>query len=135
MLLFGETMLQDSLADVLSTVKNAELIGKPECVTRASKLIKCVLQIMQDSGYIGAFEFIDDGKGGKFKVKLKGKIIDTNVIKPQHSVKTKEFEKWEKRFLPARGFGLLILTTPKGIVSHIKAQELGVGGNLICFIY
>lgn len=135
MLLVGEKMRQDQLADVLSTIKNAELIGKPECLTRASILIKSVLKIMQENGYIGGFESIDDGKGGKFKIKLKGKIIDTNVIKPQHPVKTNEFEKWEKRFLPARGFGLLILTTPKGIASHVKAQEMHVGGKLICFVY
>jgi len=90
---------------------------------------------MKDHGYIGAFEFIDDGKSGKFRVELKGKIIDVNVIKPRFSVKVEEFEKWEKRYLPAREVGLLILTTPKGIIDHKKARELHVGGKLLAFVY
>jgi len=128
-------MLHDPLADALVTIKNAERVGKRECLTRASKVIKSVLKIMKDHGYIGAFEFIDDGKSGKFRVELKGKIIDVNVIKPRFSVKVEEFEKWEKRYLPAREVGLLILTTPKGIIDHKKARELHVGGKLLAFVY
>jgi small subunit ribosomal protein S8 len=128
-------MLQDPLADALSTIKNAERVGKKECVTRASKLIKAVLKVMQDHGYIGNLEFIDDGKSGKFKIELKGKIIDTNVIKPRFSVRLNEFEKFEKRFLPAREIGLLILSTPKGVMDHKKAKELKVGGKLLAFVY
>src|SRR3989338_5419092 len=112
-------MLQDSTADVLSTIKNAERIGKKECVTRASKLIKSVLKIFQDHGYIGAFEFVDDGKGGKFRIELKGKIIDTNVIKPRFSSKVEEFEEYEKRFLPAREMGLLIITRSEEHTSEL----------------
>jgi small subunit ribosomal protein S8 len=128
-------MLQDSLADALAVIKNAEKVGKGECVTRASKEIKEVLKLLQESGYIGTFEFVDDGKSGKFKIELKGKIINTNVIKPKYSTGVDEFEKWEKRFLPAREFGLLILTTPKGIMNHKKAKELHVGGKLLAFVY
>jgi len=128
-------MLQDTLADVLSVIKNAERIGKGNCITRASKEVKAVLKVLQDNGYIGVFESVTDGRGGKFKVELKGKIIDTNVIKPRFSMALDEFEKWEKRFLPARNIGLLVLTTPKGIIDHKKARELHVGGKLVCFVY
>lgn len=128
-------MLQDSLADVLSAMKNAEKIGRRDCITRASKEIKSVLKVLQEHGYIGSFEFVEDGKSGKFKIDLKGKIIDCNVIKPRFSVRLEEFEKWEKRFLPAREFGLLILSTPKGIIDHKKAKELHTGGKLLAFCY
>jgi small subunit ribosomal protein S8 len=128
-------MLQDPLADALVAIKNAERVGKKECVTRASKEIKAVLKVMQDKGYIGAFEFIDDGKSGKFRIELEGKIVDCNVIKPRFSVRVDEFEKWEKRFLPAKGVGLLILTTPKGIMDHNRARELHVGGKLLAFVF
>lgn len=128
-------MLQDPLADALSTIKNAERIGKRECITRASKLIKDVLKVMQEKDYIGTFEFIDDGKSGKFKIELKSRVIDCNVIKPRFSVKVEEFEKWEKRYLPAKGFGVLIISTPKGIIDHNKARELHIGGKLIAFVY
>jgi small subunit ribosomal protein S8 len=128
-------MLQDPLADALVAIKNAERVGKKECVTRASKEIKAVLKVMQDKGYIGAFEFIDDGKSGKFRIELEGKIVDCNVIKPRFSVRVDEFERWEKRFLPAKGVGLLILTTPKGIMDHNRARELHVGGKLLAFVF
>ena len=128
-------MLQDTLADVLSVIKNSERIGKTTCITRASKEVKSVLQVLQDNSYIGSFELIDDGRGGRFKVELKGKVIDTNVIKPRFSVSLDDFEKWEKRYLPARNVGLLVLTTPKGIIDHKKAKELHVGGKLVCFVY
>lgn len=128
-------MLQDPLADVLSTIKNAERTGKRECVTRASKVIKTVLKVMQEKGYIGTFEFIEDGKSGKFKIELKNRVINCNVIKPRFSVKVGELEKWEKRYLPAKGFGILILSTPKGIIDHNKARELHIGGKLLAFAY
>ena len=128
-------MLQDQLADVLSAIKNAERIGQKEIVTRASKEIRAVLEILQEDGYIVAFEFIDNGKSGKFKIELKGKIIDCNVIKPRHATAVKEFEKWEKRYLPGREFGILILTTPKGFMNHKKAKEMNVGGKLVAFCY
>lgn len=128
-------MMHDLLADALSTIKNAERVGKNSCVTRASKVIKSILQIMQECGYIGVFEFIDDGRSGKFKVELKGKIIDCNAVKPRYSVKVDEFEKWEKRYLPGREFGLLILSTPKGVVDHKKAKQMKIGGKLLAYIY
>jgi len=128
-------MLQDTLADALSLIKNAERIGRRTCVTRASKEVKAVLKVLQDNNYIGMFEFIDDGRSGKFRVELKGKIIDTNVIKPRFSMALDEFVKWEKRYLPARNIGLLVLTTPKGVIDHKKARELHIGGKLVCFVY
>jgi len=128
-------MQHDLLADALSAIKNAERVGKKECVVKANKLIGEVLKVMQKNGYIDAFEFVDDGKSGKFRIELKGRIIDCNVIKPRFSVKVDEFEKWEKRYLPAREFGLLILTTPKGIMSHKEAKKLHTGGKLLAFVY
>lgn len=129
-------MLLDPLADALSVIKNAEDIGKPYCTIQpASKLIGKVLKVMKDKGYIGEFEFIDDGKSGLFKIQLKGRINKCGVIKPRHPVGNREYEKWEKRFLPARNFGSLILTTPKGVMSHSEAREQGLGGQLLAYVY
>jgi len=128
-------MRHDTLADVLSAIKNAERIGKKECIVPASSLAKRVLKVMQEHKYIGAFEFIDDGRSGKFRIELRGVINDTNVIRPRYPVKVDEFEKWEKRYLPARGMGILILTTPKGVIDHEKAKKLHTGGRLLCFVY
>jgi len=128
-------MRHDTLADVLSAIKNAERVGKRECITPASRLAKEVLKVMQKEGYIGTFEFIDDGRAGKFRVELKQRINDCNVIKPRYSVSIDEFEKFEKRYLPARDFGILILTTSKGIMTHKEAKKQRVGGKLLAYVF
>lgn len=128
-------MLHDKLADALTVVKNAERIGKGKCIVKANKLIGDILKVMQDNNYINSFEMIEDGKGGVYKVELKGKIIDTRVVKPRFPVKVDEYEKFEKRFLPARNIGLLVVSTPKGVMDHKKAKEFGLGGRLLSYIY
>jgi small subunit ribosomal protein S8 len=47
----------------------------------------------------------------------------------------KDFETWEKRYLPAREIGLLILSTPKGVMDHKRAKEMHVGGKLLAYVY
>jgi len=129
-------MLNDPLANALVAIKNAERVGKRECTIKpASKLIGRVLKLMQDYGYIEVFEWIDDGKAGMFKVILKGNINDCNVIKPRYSIKKNEFEKWESRYLPAENFGILILSTNKGIISQYEAKKEGIGGRLLGYVY
>lgn len=128
-------MRHDLLSDVLFAVSNAEKIGKKTCVVPASNLVKSVLKIIQDTGYIGSFEFIDDGKSGKFQIELMGKINKTRVIRPRFSVKSDEFEKWESRYLPAKNFGVLIVSTSKGVMSQKHAIEQGIGGRLLAYIY
>jgi len=129
-------MLNDPLANALVAIKNAERVGKRECIIKpASKLIGRVLKLMQDYGYIEVFEWIDDGKSGIFKVILKGNINDCNVIKPRYSIKKNEFEKWESRYLPAENFGILIISTNKGIISQYEAKKEGIGGRLLGYVY
>ena len=128
--------LNDPLADGLSTIFNNEERRKHECIIKpASKLIGQVLRVMQEKGYIGAFEFIDDGRAGKFKVQLLGRINKCRVIKPRFSVKTAKLEGWEKRFLPGKGFGILVITTPKGVLAHSDAKKLNLGGKLLAYVY
>lgn len=129
-------MLLDPLADAMSVIKNAESVGKPECIIHpASKLIGTTLKVMAERGYIGEFEFIDDGKSGMFKVKLLGRINRCGVIKPRFAAKVADLEKWEKRFLPARNFGVLILSTSRGVMAHSDARSQSIGGQLLAYVY
>ncbi|MGD0057559.1 MAG: 30S ribosomal protein S8 [Methanomassiliicoccales archaeon] len=129
-------MQSDPLNDAMSTIKNAATVGKQECMVRpSSKLIGRVLKVMQESGYINQFEFVEDGRAGFFKVKIEGKINNCGVIKPRYSVGKTDLEKYEARYLPAQDFGVLILTTTEGVISHMKAKELGVGGRLLAYVY
>ena len=129
-------MQSDPLNDAMSTIKNAASVGESECTIRpSSKLIGRVLKVMQEHGYINQFEFVEDGKAGVFKVRIQGKINDCGVIKPRYSVQKNDLERFESRYLPAQDFGVLILTTTAGVVSHARAKELGVGGKLLAYVY
>ncbi|MCJ7464478.1 MAG: 30S ribosomal protein S8 [Thermoplasmata archaeon] len=129
-------MLQDTLNDAMSVIKNAEKVGKGECTVRpSSKLVGRVLKVMQESGYIKQFELVEDGRSRIFRVALSGQINDCGVIRPRYSVKVADLEKYEARYLPAQDFGVLILTTTKGVVTHMEAKKGGVGGKLLAFVY
>jgi small subunit ribosomal protein S8 len=128
--------MMDTLANGLTTVINNEMRNKRECViSPASKVLGRVLRIMQLNGYIGEFEFIDDGRSGKFKVQLLGRINKCGAIKPRFSVRVHEFEDWEKKYLPSREVGILVVSTPKGVLSHKEAKEKHAGGRLVAFVY
>jgi len=126
----------DTLANGLTTIINNEMRNKRECIiSPASKLLGRILRIIQLNGYIGEFEFIDDGRSGKFKVQLLGRINKCGAIRPRFSVKVDEFEEWEKKFLPSRDVGLLVISTPRGVLSHREAMEKRIGGRLLAFVY
>jgi len=129
-------MLNDPLANALSTIKNAERKGKGRCIIQpSSKMIGGVLSLLKDRGYVGSYEFVDDGKAGIFQVDLIGSINNCGVIKPRYPIKRNELDRWESRYLPARDFGLLILTTTDGIISHSDARKKGIGGKLLAYVY
>ena len=126
----------DTLASGLTTVLNNEMRNKRECIiSPASKLLGRVLRIIQLNGYIGEFEFIDDGRFGKFKVQLLGRINKCGAIRPRFSIKVDKFEEWEKKFLPSREVGILVVSTPKGVLSHREAREKRLGGRLLAFVF
>ncbi|MEM1539401.1 MAG: 30S ribosomal protein S8 [Candidatus Bathyarchaeia archaeon] len=126
----------DVLSNGLTTILNNEMRNKRECIiSPASKLLGKVLRVMQLNGYIGEFEFIDDGRSGKFKVQLLGRINKCGAIRPRFAVKVNEIEDWERKFLPSRDIGLLIISTSQGVLSHREAKEKGIGGRLLAFIY
>lgn len=128
--------LQDPLANALSALYNAELVNKKECNIRpASKLIANVLRVIQEYGAIGEFEFVDDGKAGIIVVQLLGRITKIGVIKPRYPVRSREFEQWEEQFLPAKDFGVLVVSTNQGVISHEEAKQKNIGGRLLAYAY
>ena len=126
----------DPLAAALSGIDNAEGVGHLDhTVEPASNEIGSVLEVLADRGYVDTFQFIDDGKAGQFEVELQGSINACGAVKPRYSVAADDYEKWEKRFLPARDYGTLVVTTSHGVMSHYEAREQGVGGQVIAYVY
>jgi small subunit ribosomal protein S8 len=124
------------LGNLFATIYNNEIRNKKECLAvPGSKLGSAVLRSMQKNRYIGEFEFIDDGIGGKFKIQLLGRINRCGVISPRYSVYKTGYTRWERQFLPAVGVGILIVSTSQGVMSHEEAREKGIGGRLIGYVY
>ena len=126
----------DPIADALVAVKNSDHASKKECEFKpGSKLLKEIFRVMQEKGYIEGFDFLEDRKGDRLKIKLRGKINECKAIKPRYAVKKDEFEKFEKRYLPAKDVGIIIVTTPKGVLTHMDAKMQGLGGRLLAYVY
>ncbi|MBN2202590.1 MAG: 30S ribosomal protein S8 [Candidatus Aenigmarchaeota archaeon] len=125
----------DILSDVMSAIKNGDKSGKSRANTPASKLVKGILLILQKHNYVGDFEYVDDNMGGRFSIQLIGKINNCSAIRPRHYAKVEDYEKFEKRYLPAAGMGFIIVSTSKGLMLHSEAKKNNLGGTLLGYVY
>ena len=129
-------MEHDTLARALSAMRSAETSGKPRVeLAPASKLMLQVLALLKAEGYVADFILEDNKRGGVIKVTLNGGINNIGVVKPRYQVQLVDFEKFEQRYLPAKDFGRIIISTPKGIMTHIRAKEKKLGGALLAYVY
>ena len=125
----------DNVSNMFNIIKTHEQKGKKECEVQYSKLIGNILETMKKHDYIESYEYIDNGKGGYFKVRLKGKINKCSSIKPRMPIKKNEWFEVEAKYLPAVGIGILIVSTPKGVITNEEAKKEGIGGRLLGYIY
>lgn len=129
-------MNNDPLANIFSAIMNAEKVGKRTVVvTPVSKTAIGLLKVMHENRYLGSTEETSKSRGGIAKVNLLGKINDCGIIKPRFAVKHNSFERFEKRYLPAKGVGIIVLSTPKGLMTHQEAKEKHTGGRLLAYCY
>jgi small subunit ribosomal protein S8 len=98
-------------------------------------MIEKVFEIMKDRGFIGEYKKTESRQGSVLILNLINKINNCGVIKPRYPVQNDGFEKFEKRYLPAKGFGFLIVSTSEGIMSQEEAIKKNLGGKLIAFVY
>ena len=124
------------IANLFTTLYNSDDRRKKDCVILpTSKLAVDVLKTLKDEGYIGEFEYIEDNRGGKFKIQLLAKISKCGAISPRFKVKRNEYNQWEQQFLPSFNRGMLLVTTNQGVMSHKEAANKNIGGFLIGYVY
>ncbi len=129
-------MTIDLLNDALVTLRHADRDGKPRVeIQPTSKLIGEVLRIFREHRYIEEFTFVPNGRGGRYDVTLSRRINSCGVVKPRIAVAHDNLERYESRFLPAQDFGLLVLSTNRGVLAHPQARELKIGGRLLAYVY
>jgi small subunit ribosomal protein S8 len=127
--------MTNTIADSLNMMKNAEMARKKEVIiSPASNLLQRILRILQSHAYIGEFERYDDGRQGKFKIALLGKINEAKGL-IRNSYYVSQFEALERKLLPAPGLGIIILSTNQGVMSMKEAEERHIGGQALCYVY
>jgi len=123
-------MSQDILADALNEIMNAKKAKKTEIlVNKNSKLLRNVLDIAKERSYLTYVV-----EGNKIRVDFKN-LNEIKAVKPRYTVSVKRINNYVRRFLPAKNFGLLIISTNKGLMSHEDAEEKNLGGCIIAYMF
>ncbi|MEM4499804.1 MAG: 30S ribosomal protein S8 [Candidatus Woesearchaeota archaeon] len=129
-------MQNDPISDALSKILNAEKSGKGQVIIKpVSKLLMKILDLLQTNRYVGSYQVIEDSKGRYIVLNLVHAINHIQAIKPRFPVKLEDYEKYEKRFLPANDFGIIIVSTNQGLMTHVEAKQKRLGGKLIAYCY
>ena len=126
----------DSLSTIFNTINVARKVGKKSCVVSPnSKLLINLLELIKTAGYIDNYEIINDVRGGFVKIDINEHLNKCKAIRPRISIKAGDIVKYEKRYLPALGFGLILLSTNKGVITNEEAKRLMIGGSLLAYVY
>lgn len=131
-------MTKDSIADMLTRIRNAIQRRKATVDVPATKVCRGILNVMRAEGYILGFDEIDDGRQGIIRIQLKygpdGEAVLTHLRR--ESKPSRRIYKRVSDIQPVLGgLGVAIYTTPQGIVSDRQARRLNVGGELLCTIW
>lgn len=131
-------MLTDPVADMLTRIRNALQAEKMDVLVPASKLKIEIARILRKEGYINDFQYIEDGKQGILKLFLKYTPEGEPVISGLKRVSKPGGRVYvPKDRIPRvlNGLGIAILSTSKGVLTDREARRLGVGGELLCYIW
>ena len=131
----------DPIADMLTRIRNALMMGHPVVRMPSSKIKVAIARILKDEGFIVDFHVTREHPQPQLGIRLKY----AGERKERHSVVTglKRISKPGRRIYARAskipwvrsGMGIAILTTPKGVLSGQQARRLGVGGEVMCYVW
>jgi small subunit ribosomal protein S8 len=130
-------MVNDSIADMLTRIRNAQSARHESVTIESSIMKKSIAQILLDEGYISAFEEVENGK-------FKNLVIDLKYVKNQRVITgLKRISKPGRRIyasctdLPKvlGGLGIVIVSTSKGVMTDREARKLGIGGEVLAYVW
>ena len=123
-------MSQDIISDALNQIMNAKRVEKTEVeINRFSNVLINLFNMMKQEKHID-FKI----EGTKIIVTIL-KLNECKAIKPRFYVQIKDIDKYLRRFLPSRNFGILVISTNKGLMDQEQAYENNKGGSLIAYFY
>ena len=130
--------MTDPIADMLTRIRNANTAGHASVNVPASKMKKSIAEILLNEGFISGYEVISDTAQGTIKVDLKyGPNKEKTLYGLQKISKPglRVYAKAENVPKVLGGFGIAILSTSKGVITDKEARKLGVGGEVICYVW
>ena len=130
--------MTDPIADMLTRIRNANTVGHETVEIPASKMKKAIAEILKEESYIADFDVIDDNKQGIIKVTMKYGANKEKVITGIKKISKPGLKVYAKANDVPRvlgGLGIAIISTSKGVVSDKEARKLGVGGEVICYVW
>jgi small subunit ribosomal protein S8 len=123
-------MSQDVVADGLNQIMNAKKARKSNLtLNKYSNLLKKILDIAKENNLLD-YEI----QGNKVKIDIKD-LNAITAIKPRYTVPVKKINFYVRRYLPARNFGFVVVSTNQGLMDHKKAEKENLGGCLIAYMY
>ena len=130
--------MTDPIADMLTRIRNANTVGHEVVEIPASKMKKSIAEILKAEGFIADYEVIDDDKQGIIKVTMKygaGKEKVITGIKKISKPGLKVYAKANEVPKVLGGLGIAIVSTSQGIMTDKAARKLGIGGEVICYVW
>ena len=128
--------MSDPIADMLTRIRNAQLVEKATVKMPASKLKAAIAQVLQDEGYIDGFELLRDGSKADLQIALKY-YAGRPVIERIERVSRPGLRIYRGRHASPQvlnGLGVAIVSTPQGVMTDRKARQVGVGGEVLCYV-
>ena len=131
--------MTDPIADFLTRIRNAYLAGKRIVEIPSSNMKVALTKILCDKGYILSYMVVEGEPSDTIKIALKyHPVTKTPAVKSIVRVSSPGLRKYvDVKSMPRvlNGLGIAILSTSKGVITDKEAKELGVGGEVICYVY
>jgi small subunit ribosomal protein S8 len=130
--------MTDPIADMLTRIRNANTAGHATVDIPASKMKKSIAGILKEEGFIEDFKVVEDNKQGVITVTMKYGANKERVISGIRKISKPGLKSYAKASELPRvlgGLGIAIISTSKGVISDKEARKLGIGGEVICYVW
>ena len=131
--------MTDPIADMLTRIRNANTAKHDTVDVPSSKMKLAIAKILLDEGYIKSYELVENGKFNDIRITLKyGSSKNEKIISGLQRISKPGLRVYaNKEELPKvlGGLGVAIISTNKGVITDKEARKLGVGGEVLCFVW
>ncbi|RPF42781.1 30S ribosomal protein S8 [Thermodesulfitimonas autotrophica] len=131
-------VMTDPIADFLTRIRNANMVYRSTVEIPASRVKVALASVLKDEGFIKDYEVIEDNKQGIIRIYLKYGANKERVISGLRRISKPGRRVYARKDQVPRvlgGFGIAILSTSKGIMTDKQARKLGLGGEVICYVW